>query len=207
MLGSTPPPPPPPAGTAGRAPPAQTPPPGTPTKEGGWGQMGFRASPPPPPQEREGKGSEWRSASGRRQLQTRTQDHGFLPNPPPPPPQCCSRPREMVPFVNRTFEWGCGYRNTFVCFEYCASPLHQNRGTSTRCPFPHSQCPVPCGVQEAFPWHRTPSHTACHTHPMPPPPFPLLIPHDTTCKGGCSASRCLDPRNRASSTLFSAGTL
>ena len=34
--------------------------------------------------EREGKGSEWRSASGRRQLQTRTQDHGFLPNPPPP---------------------------------------------------------------------------------------------------------------------------
>ena len=34
--------------------------------------------------EREGKGSEWRSASGRRQLQTRTQDHGFLPTPPPP---------------------------------------------------------------------------------------------------------------------------
>ena len=32
--------------------------------------------------EREGKGSEWRSASGRRQLQTRTQDHGFLPKPP-----------------------------------------------------------------------------------------------------------------------------
>ena len=35
--------------------------------------------------EREGKGSEWRSASGRRQLQTRTQYHGFLPTPPPPP--------------------------------------------------------------------------------------------------------------------------
>ena len=41
---------------------------------------------PPPPslKEMEGKGSEWRSASGRRQLQTRTQDHGFLPKPPPP---------------------------------------------------------------------------------------------------------------------------
>mmetsp|Transcript_50385 Transcript_50385/g.82356 ORF Transcript_50385/g.82356 Transcript_50385/m.82356 type:complete len:104 (+) Transcript_50385:85-396(+) len=38
--------------------------------------------------EREGKGSEWRSASGRRQLQTRTQDHGFLPKPP-----LCSCPR------------------------------------------------------------------------------------------------------------------
>ena len=32
--------------------------------------------------EREGKGSEWRSASGRRQLQTRTQYHGFLSKPP-----------------------------------------------------------------------------------------------------------------------------
>ena len=43
--------------------------------------------------EREGKGSEWRSASGHRQLQTRTQYHGFLPNPPPPRPGflCFSR--------------------------------------------------------------------------------------------------------------------
>ena len=42
------------------------------------------ALPPPPPflKEREGKGSEWRSASGRRQLQTRAQYHGFLPKPP-----------------------------------------------------------------------------------------------------------------------------
>ena len=32
--------------------------------------------------EREGKGSEWPSASKRRQLQTRTQYHGFLPKSP-----------------------------------------------------------------------------------------------------------------------------
>ena len=42
------------------------------------------ATPPPPRRERvQGKGSEWRSASRRRQLQTRSSHHGVMPKPPP----------------------------------------------------------------------------------------------------------------------------
>ena len=62
-------------------------------------------APPPQPtftggpslKEREGKGSEWRSASGRRQLQTRTQDHGFLPKPPPTDPPGAPPPPPPLP--------------------------------------------------------------------------------------------------------------
>ena len=54
----------------------------------GAGQGPKCRHPPPPPRlwrERvQGKGSEWRSASRRRQLQTRSSHHGVMPNPPPP---------------------------------------------------------------------------------------------------------------------------
>ena len=55
-----------------------------------------RVEPDPPPPEAhrlwrervQGNGSEWRSASSRRQLQTRTTHHGVMPNPPPKDRTC-----------------------------------------------------------------------------------------------------------------------
>ena len=48
--------------------------------------------PPPSLKEREGKGSEWGSASRRRQLQTRSSHHGVMPKPPPTMASCQNPP-------------------------------------------------------------------------------------------------------------------
>ena len=64
---------------------------------------------------------------------------------------------EIVPFVNRTFEWGV----VILTFLSVLSilPPHCARLTSFFHPklrkinaVPHSQLPLPCGAQEAFPW-------------------------------------------------------
>ena len=75
------------------------PPPPCPHRKGGLGQwLGG-----PSFKEREGKGSKWRSANRRRQLQTRTTNPRRHANPNPPPPPLLPPLRNGHPPIKRHF--------------------------------------------------------------------------------------------------------